>query len=306
MKLNTLLWIGGLILVIVVSVTIRRTPGATDPLTDPSYRESTHPAIGDSRIAGVPMPVVKALPQSGSPRPRLGLVDSRVSDIRTRARTAMGYDQLTRLQHGLLVEGDAHLAQVAGRFSLMFNPAGCYLQEVVGPLNVALGYDGKAGWVLASSHGPAEVQIEDLTIPQVVTWVQAGRWLLEDGPFEVAVAPGQSGVLPTALELKLKSDGTRARLELDAKTWLPSTVSWDANGQQERWRLEVWQQVEGISLPHHLVRERGNENAIFQVRSVAEAPKMAGNPYSPLQSRLSEIRARREGRPLTLPEAEPA
>lgn len=306
MKLNTLLWIVGLIVIVVVSATSRRTRGDGDPLVDPSFRESAHPAVGDGRLAGVPIPAMKALPQGGNPRQRLALVDSRVTDIRARARSAMGYDQLARLTGGLLLEGDTRLAQGTGRFSLLFNPAGCYLQEVVGPLNVALGYDGTAGWVLASSRGPADVEIADLTIPQVVTWVQAGRWLLEDGPFEVVVASGQNGLLPTALELRLKSDGTRARMELDGNSGLPTSVAWDANGQNERWLLEEWASAQGVTLPHRLTRTRGNERTEFQIRTIAKAPMMAGNPYSPLQSRLSEIRARREGRPLTVPEPKPA
>lgn len=306
MKLNTWLWIGGLIVLLVISFTTRRAPGAGDPLTDPSYRQRAQPETGDGRVAGVPMPTVKALPRGGGPRPLLRLADSRVEEIRTRSRSAMGYDHLAQLTQGLLLEGDTRLARGAGRFSLLFNSAGCYLQEVVGPLSVALGYDGTASWVLASTRGPADMEIADLTIPQVVTWVQAGRWLTDDGPFDVAVASGQNGALPTALELTLKSDGTRARMELDANSWLPTSVIWDTNGRSERWLLDEWTTSQGISLPRHLVRDRGNERAEFQIRTVGKAPVMAGNPYSPMQSRIAEIRARREGRPLTATNGEPA
>jgi hypothetical protein len=252
------------------------------------------------------MPVLKALPQGGAPQRLFRIADSRLDDIRQRARSAMGYGRLEQIKNGLLLEGEARMSRGVGQFSLMFNPNGCYLQEVVGPLNVALGYDGKAGWVLASTQGPAEVEIEDLTIPQVVTWVQAGRWLLEEGPFEVSVAAGQQGLHPTALDLKLKADGTQARLELDARSWLPRSVAWDTRGRNEHWLLEQWTTVEGVSLPHRLVRDRGNERAEFHVRTAARAPIMAGNPYSPLQSRLAEIRARRDGRPLAAPAPAPA
>src|SRR5690606_36808776 len=105
---------------------------------------------------------------------------------------------------------------------------------------------------------------------------------------------------------RLKSDGTQAQLELDARSWQPRSVAWDTRGRKEHWLLEQWTAVEGVSLPRRLVRDRGNERAEFQVHGAARAPVIAGNPYSPLQSRLAEIRARRDCRQLTASVLAPA
>jgi hypothetical protein len=235
------------------------------------------------RAADAPQPVAAAElglaqlePQPGAP----GL-----EEVLTAARRAGGYDRLPGAGENLLLQGTAHFRGMVGRYSLLFNSAGCFLQEVAGPLSVATGFDGRAGWTLAHAHAAEGLRADEVAIPQLVTWVLTGRWLAARGPFRVAL-PAPSAAGPVILSLQLRSTGEHATLELDRATWLPTALKRRLPAYSEDWRFQEHRTALGIRYPGRVIRYGPEETEVYQLRALARAPRFAQDPYAPMGLRL--------------------
>jgi hypothetical protein len=303
MKLGYFPWLAApAALLLAAALSWQRLAGPADPLVDPAYRFEASP--GDARVASTPVPLVKSLPRAGVGNRLKEAVDSRVDATLERARQAFGYQQLAQLPRGVLLQGDARVYGAGSRFSLLFNGRGCYLQEVVGPLTVALGHDGRAGWVLASAGEPTGVEIGDVTLPQLVMWMIDGTWLSGDGPVRVEAARADRAIIPSHLLLSLARGGSSAQLVLDDHTWLPLTLAWTTAHGAETWEFGAWNRELGVALPSVLRRSRGPRRDEFVVLHRVPAPEFPDNPYAPERPRLAEVLGRE--RPPIRPPAPPA
>ena len=120
-------------------------------------------------------------------------------------------------------------------FRWTFDPGGRFLRELRGQVLEREVFDGVHAW-REEGRGPSwRLALLERERLLAESWVIAGLWCLEDGPFEVVRA-----AQGPALELRLKDGLWRGTLELDADTGLPSqlTVAEDFGG--DRWSFEDW------------------------------------------------------------------
>lgn len=215
-----------------------------------------------------------------------------VTALLKRARASLGYAELAARRQGFLLQGDTNAAEIGGGYSLLFTPRGHFLQEIDGPLSVAVGYDGKTGWALASASGPQAAEPEELLVPQIVTWVQTGRWLAPKGPFTITVPGSLRSDQPVVLALKMKVGGEEARISLDPTTCLPQSMVRTRPDGDETWQLRSYSRDLGVSFARQIGRSLAGVESLYHIRRVSTAPKMVGNPYGPMSLRLAHLRDR--------------
>jgi hypothetical protein len=189
----------------------------------------------------------------------------------------------------VLVQGSTRLGETAGRFSLMFNRTGCYLQEVEGPITVAAGFDGHASWALAATARKGYAGA-DITLPEGLIAVLTGRWAAADGPYALQAEAAEPGVTAFTLRLTPKGGGEPFFVDLDQSTWLPRSAYWILSGERDTWALSDYRREECVMLPHRLDRIRGAQTDAYTINRVSPAPVFTENPYQPASLRLARIR----------------
>lgn len=154
-----------------------------------------------------------------------------VTQIVTRVRKAIGYDNIKKLKRGFAVEEIRDLADSADITIKMFGRMGEVRRESKPQdTNTFVVFDGKELWMInrlqaSARHGsPAPVtqkQLEKLVLPW---WIQSGWWLDENAPLEIAVLPDESNEMRVALSVKLKKGMVGSKLFIERATWLPATL----------------------------------------------------------------------------------
>ncbi len=252
-------------------------------------------APGDLPSRSLPAPVPAALPGSSVVAGVDDLRQMGVEAVLKQARNALGYARLTRQTAGLLLEGTGSFRGLGGRYSLLFTPAGKFLQRLEGPLGMAAGFDGVSGWAFSWSALPHLVGVGEVPVPSVGTWVQTGRWLAPDGPFAVSLSAAQSDPEHVELLLQPRKGGAPAHLRLSRSTWLPSSLTVPTSQREETWTFRDYRSACGITVAHQIERSTSGGKDTFRVAAVRGAPAYAGNPFAPLALTVAREAGRSEG-----------
>jgi len=238
----------------------------------------------------LPSPVAAAAKPAPAPRkPSRSLIALNVDKLMAGVRQAVGSPDPGLPGSGVLVQGTTQLGATLGRFSLMFNPKGCYLQEVEGPIKVAAGFDGRESWALASTaekgYGGA-----DITFPEGLISVFTGRWAAADAPCTVREHVAEPSADSYTVCLAPIGGAAPFYVEVDRFTSLPRLAYWVQSGARDTWKLTDYRRELGVMLPHRLDRVRGTETDIYEIDHVGPAPAFEENPYQPAGLRLAKIR----------------
>jgi hypothetical protein len=195
----------------------------------------------------------------------------------------------------VLLHGSMQFGSHPGRFNLLFNAAGCYLQEIEGPITVATGFDGKSTWALATSVSEGGYGGVNFALPDALIPIITGRWATSESLYRLE----PEGIDPLrgliALRLIPSGDGPITHLQIDEKTSLPRSVHWSEAANSDRWWLSEYRRSLGLMLPHRISHTRGQETDQYVVTSISEAPKFAQNPYHAAALRLARTRTEPRG-----------
>src|SRR5262249_2749617 len=110
-----------------------------------------------------------------------------LAQVLSRAREAIGYKSLMTCKGTLLLQGESNEHDLQGAYSLQFTSDGQFLQKLDSRVKELVAFDGITGWGVDASGTPRVLEMDDLESAQTLIWVQTGRWLLEEGPFTVAL-----------------------------------------------------------------------------------------------------------------------
>jgi len=203
--------------------------------------------------------------------------------VLTHAREALGLEGIRAHKGGILLEGRSRTLGLTGTFRMLFTARGEFLQEVRCPLPFTTGFDGQTGWQRDWNHTSGVLELGDLENAQAFFWVFTGRWLEDDGPFQLELLPPGTGPAEVAVSLRRKEGIYRGKLVLDPKTWLVKTLSHTGPSGEDLWVFEDPREEQGFRLPHRLIhREGGFLSEEYWVEKTSPAPQFLRNPYQPV------------------------
>lgn len=192
-----------------------------------------------------------------------------------RVRAAVGYERLRGRADGFVAEGTARFRGLDSKYTFLFAPDGRFRSEIGGPLGGVNGFDGAAGWEVDWSGMPRPLEFEDLEVTQFQAWIHSGRWLAEDGPFDISLDAAKSDDRQLALGLKLRKGVLDAAVFIDRATWLPTKATRRGTAGEEVVELTDYREVLGFRFPHRLTRTAAGVSNVFEIRSVAAATPAA-------------------------------
>jgi Aspartyl protease len=230
----------------------------------------------------------QGVPQSQGVSQAQGVTSA--AEALARARAAVGYERLRVRAEGVAAEGAARFRGVDSKFTFLFTPDGRFRIDIDGPLGGVTGFDGATGWEVDWSGMPRPLELEDLEVAQFEAWMHTGRWLAEEGPFEVSLDSAKTDDKQVALNLKLKRGLLEASVFLDRATWLPRSATRRGTAGDELIELSDYREALGFRFPHRVARTAAGVTTTFDVRSVAAAPAAARARFGPVTARPPDAR----------------
>src|SRR5215212_5762357 len=207
-----------------------------------------------------------------------------------RVRVAVGYERLRAHRTGVLAEGTARVGGLDSKLTLLFTPDGHFRTDIEGPLGSVTGFDGSAAWELDWSGMPRLLELEDLELAQLEAAFRSGRWLADDGPFDVSVDAAKTDDKQVAFNLALKRGLLNATVFVDRATWLPKTVTRRGVGGEEVMGLGDYRETLGFRFPHRVTRTLGGTTSFYEITTVAAAPGSSLARYRPVTAHPADTR----------------
>jgi hypothetical protein len=225
---------------------------------------------------------------SGGPTAAAEATD--VARVLAKIREAVGYHAMQEHAGGVLVEGDARYQGLKGRYSLLFTPGGKFLQKVHLRRDQIVGGDGTTCWGVDWSGAPRVLELEELEFEQMTFGVRTGRWLAEDGPFNITLADHPADRGEIRLQLRLKDGLEPMELSIDRSSWLPTRLAAHRLGTVETWEFLNYHRALGFSLPSRTDHRLGAVTDTYEIREVRPAPAQTGDPFKPALERPHDTR----------------
>ena len=215
--------------------------------------------------------------------------------VLARIRKAIGYAALEAQQRGVLVDGVANYESLQGPYTLLFDARGRFIQKIRLSREQIVAFDGTTAWGVDWSGTPRVLELNDLETVQTEMWVRTGRWLADDGPFQIAIqeASGDASVLQ--LRLKLKRGIREMDLFVDRSTWLPTRLTARYLGTTETWEFGDYRAQLGMTLALRTLHRFGSTADSYEVRAVRPAPPAIDDPFKPVLDRPRDTEFRSSG-----------
>ena len=217
-----------------------------------------------------------------------------VDDVLANVRKAIGYEQLKRYEHGIIVEGTTDEYWVDGKYSLMFAQDGKFIEKVDSKLSRSFGFDGTTGWAVDYAGVPQRVDLAELELEQLLIWVYAMRWLDPNNGYSIALLDQYTDDQRVALSIKLNSGVWEMWLVIERSTWLPTSIYILPNLKGHIMRLEDYRPALGFRIPHRILKSNSGPIIKTVIHSVRAAPIAIQIAYAPLSKRPGDTRFNQE------------
>lgn len=213
--------------------------------------------------------------------------------ILAKIRDALGWRAAQAQGGGVLVEGVADTHGLQGPFTLLYDPAGRFIQKIHLRRDQVAAFDGVTAWAVDWSGTPRVLELADLEFEQTATWMRTGRWLAEDGPFHIELANDPGNATQVRLHVRLKHGLREMELLVDRVTWLPTRLTARHLGSDDVWEFGEYRSALGMKLAHRVVRRFGGSANTYEIRTVRPAPTTPADPFKPVldRPRDTEFRA---------------
>ncbi len=213
-----------------------------------------------------------------------------VRQVIANVRKAIGYEQLRAQKKGFQLEGTANVAGIESTFTYLLTPDGRFARSINGRLSSHSAFDGKTAWTRDWSEVTRIIELREREQELASIWLLNGRWLENDGPFNVEIESAAPGSDPKTLNLLLTVKGglQKERVTLDRSTWLPTVLTDITASEPEIVRLTDWRSALGFKFPHSMEQEAYGEKQTFTVRTVTAAPDFVRSPFQMLPSKASD------------------
>lgn len=205
-----------------------------------------------------------------------------------RVRAAIGYERLRARRTGVLAEGTARVGGLDSRLTLLFTPDGRYRSDIEGPLGSVTAFDGSAAWELDWSGMPRPLELEELELTRLEAAFRSGRWLADDGPFDVSVDAAKTDDKQVAFNLALRNGLLKATVFVDRASWLPKALTRRGVGGEEVVEFGDYRETLGFRFPHRVTRTLASTTSVSEIRAVAAAPSSSLSRFRPVTSRPAD------------------
>ena len=201
------------------------------------------------------------------------------TEILANVRRAVGYENLASYEQDILLTGRGEQLGLAGDVSLRVAPDGRILSAFNGRLDMRAAFDGQRGWIIDYRGLLRPLELEELELAQMQSWMISGHWLAETGPFAVSRAPERDSERELVLLLKRRDGCVRVHLHVDRTTWLPASMHRNSWIGPERWEFGGYREFAGFRIPTRVkyTSDIGNTETV-KFDTIAAAPRTGVDP----------------------------
>lgn len=187
------------------------------------------------------------------------LDDDALAALLERARAAHGVAKFAATRKELVLEGRAAIDGMEGARTTRLAADGRFVTATATRLQRRVGFDGRQAWLVDAGGIPRPAWFAEREVVLLQSAVSFGAWCLENGPVVVlAVEPPEKGAAtqPAAgaatyfVRLRARDGELEAKLEVDARTALPTVLHLSAAGVDETWIWSGWHEAAAaLTLP---------------------------------------------------------
>lgn len=218
---------------------------------------------------------------AGAPRPAPAAEALKLPEVLERIRNAVGYEQMAAHPAGFQAVGKARYAELDGRVTLLFTPAGRFARTVTGRLPLQGGFDGKTVWATDWKGIPRALDLRERDAEVASASFLSGRWLSpKESPFKIRMEPPAAGSRDVTLTLTLGDGPNTTRMVVDGATWLPRTITDTTSEDHEVTRLEDYRPTFGFKFPFKISSTAYDETQTFTIERVEKAPTFIRDPFA--------------------------
>lgn len=165
-----------------------------------------------------------------------------VATVLEKLRASLG--RAGPVAHGYVCRGQATYLGLSGPFYFSFDGNGRQRFEVDTDLPLAFAHDGEQVWKRDLRGMAHVVELEERDRWRLLPWILTGYWLDPRAPVEVRLAKTPAGAGSIALEVWLQGTPLTMRVEIDERTWTPSSAALEQESGASTWELSAWNRVE--------------------------------------------------------------
>jgi hypothetical protein len=196
--------------------------------------------------------------------------DETLEAVLAKARAAAGIEEFAKGGKDLVLEGEATVLRVPGRWSIRVAPDGRFASSIDARLSGGSGYDGATVWRVDPT-GLASAQLfeqrEKLLLQHGLAF---GTWCVEGGPLVPVALVADSGPATNTVRVRARGGVVVVEVDLDAATALPREARWNAGLGRETWRWSQWRREGGLAVAReHTVDDEGMINVV-RITSAAQ------------------------------------
>ena len=213
-----------------------------------------------------------------------------IEAVRAGVDAALGSSWYAKSGEPFALAGRAYSMGIEDDVSLLKETGPSYVLRLAGPLGITKGFDGETAWETGYDGTTRATGLQERDDELFMQWLLDGTWLSRRVPIDVAFA--EEDVDGTLLEVTLRETPTRALVQLDPETSLPTTVRRDTTSGPRTWELSEWREVGGGLQLAHEVRMRDAEGPRSWVRweEASPLPTFVRSPFEPVRGAPRDTR----------------
>ncbi len=169
-----------------------------------------------------------------------------------------------------LLKGKATFNGVEDKYSLQFQPNGCFLQIIQGPLGQSYGSDGKAFWQIDRSGATRQLAFEDVDRTNAITLLLTDRWLDPKTKVNATLERGSPTDTTYKIHFKPRDTGLDETVRIDPQTWLPVSAEFEIASSKTVVEMKDWKTAGQLKIPFLVKVTNEGLTDIFQINEAIE------------------------------------
>ena len=150
----------------------------------------------------------------------------KMDELLDTVRQATGHGAMREWERGIRLDARGEALGLKSRFAYTLLADGQIRNETTSELPAIEGFDGEHGWRVDFSGMPSPVELVEIEILQLSSWIIGGHWLDRSCPLEIKMEADVESDDLHAVSLGLPGGSMQAVVTIDAETMLPSKMTW--------------------------------------------------------------------------------
>lgn len=206
-----------------------------------------------------------------------------LADLLKAASSATGAARLADHPAGIMLRGKADFLGQDATYSLIFDNAGNFVQEITAPVGISTGFDGKTAWVRDLGGEVREEHLGDRSALMLGKTILTGAWLRDPSILNLTLDKDQPDPALRRLTFAYDQGRITGHLDLDSATSLPKQWVINSGHSPQTVTIQSWTDLKGLKLPGLVeTTSAGGLKITTRTESVQDAPAFIRSPYQPL------------------------